>query len=126
MKYLTRKIDESMFFQRKTYTLFDSSVKQKVTELVSEIQKSIFEIHEPKCNFDVEMAMDIIDDAEKLTAIMLFSGDSDMRAPLERLKVKGKRVAVAGVRGCVASELHDIKDKYVDFGKFYSGKRTYS
>jgi hypothetical protein len=25
----------------------------------------------------------------------------------------------------VAGELHKIKDKYIDFGKFYTGKRTY-
>lgn len=71
------------------------------------------------------MAMDILDDAEKLTAAMLFSGDSDMKNPLERLKVQGKHIGVVGVRGKVASELHAIKDKYIDFGKFYTGKRTY-
>ncbi|OGI98643.1 hypothetical protein A3H56_03255 [Candidatus Nomurabacteria bacterium RIFCSPLOWO2_02_FULL_42_24] len=71
------------------------------------------------------MAMDILDDADKLTAIMLFSGDSDLLGPLERLKVKGKKVGVVGVRGKVAGELHGIKDKYIDFGRFYTGKRTY-
>jgi len=30
-----------------------------------------------------------------------------------------------GVRGKVAGELHEIKDKYIDFGKFYTGKRAY-
>jgi len=56
---------------------------------------------------------------------MLFSGDSDMCAPLARLKVKGKKIAIVGVRGMVAGELHKIKDKYIDFGKFYTGKKTY-
>jgi uncharacterized LabA/DUF88 family protein len=56
---------------------------------------------------------------------MLFSGDSDLLEPLERLKVKGKRVGVVGVRGKVEAELHQIKDKYINFGKFYTGKRTY-
>ena len=56
---------------------------------------------------------------------MLFSGDSDMQAPLERLRVKGKKIGIVGVRDMVAGELHRIKDKYIDFGKFYTGKRTY-
>ena len=56
---------------------------------------------------------------------MLFSGDSDMQAPLERLKVKGKKIGIIGVRDMVAGELHRVKDKYIDFGKFYTGKRTY-
>ena len=82
-------------------------------------------IEEPKCNFDVEIAMDMLDDTDKVTAVMLFSGDSDLLGPLVRLKVKGKKVGLVGVRGKVAGELHRIKDKYIDFGKFYTGKRTY-
>ena len=69
--------------------------------------------------------MDMIDDVEKITAIMIFSGDSDLLEPLERLKVKGKKIGIVGVRGMVAGELHGIKDKYIDFGKFYTGKRAY-
>lgn len=69
--------------------------------------------------------MDMLDDAEKLTAVMLFSGDSDLLAPLERLRVKNKKIYVVGVRGMVAGELHLAKDKYIDFGKFYTGKRSY-
>jgi len=33
--------------------------------------------------FDVEMAMDLLDDADKFTAAMLCSGDSDLLGPLE-------------------------------------------
>ena len=125
MKFILKTIKDGMFFQRKTFTLFDDGVKSKIQELVGELQKSEIVIEEPKCNFDVEMTMDILDDAEKFTAAVLFSGDSDMRAPLERLKVKNKRIGIVGVRGKVAKELHDIKDKYIDFGRFYTGKRVY-
>jgi len=125
MKFIIKDINEGLFFQRKTITLFDSGVKNKIQELIDELHKSGIVIEEPKCNFDVEMAMDMLDDAEKLTAIMLFSGDSDLKEPLERLKVKNKYIFIVGVRGIVAGELHQTKDKYIDFGKFYTGKRTY-
>jgi len=125
MKFIPKTIQEGMFFQRKTLTLFDNGVKNKISELINELQKSGIVIEEPKCNFDVEMTMDMLDDVEKMTAVMLFSGDSDMCAPLERLKVKEKRIGVVGVRGKVAGELHQVKDKYIDFGKFYTGKREY-
>ena len=125
MKFLQKGIHEGMFFQRRTLTLFDSGIKTKIAELVQELQKSGVFVEEPKCNFDVEIAMDMLDDADKLTGVMLFSGDSDLFGPLERLKVKGKRVAVVGVRGKVATELHQIKDIYMDFGKLYTGKRRY-
>jgi uncharacterized LabA/DUF88 family protein len=125
MKFIKKDINEGLFFQRKTITLFDSGVKKKIQELIDELNKSGIVIEEPKCNFDVEMTMDMLDDIEKFTAVMLFSGDSDLKEPLERLKVKNKKISVVGVRGIVAGELHDIKDKYIDFGKFYTGKRVY-
>lgn len=125
MKFIEKNIEEGMFFQRRTLTLFDGAVKSKIGELIDEIYRSGIIIEEPKCNFDVEMSMDMLDDAEKATAIILFSGDSDFFEPLERLKVKGKRIGVVGVRGKVSAELHRIKDKYIDFGRFYTGKRTY-
>ena len=114
-----------MFFQRKTLTLFEEPVKLKIHELAEQLHKSEIIIEEPKCNFDVEMAMDMLDDADKLTAIMLCSGDSDLMGPLERLKVKGKNIATVGVRGKTAAELHRISDKFIDFGKLYTGKREY-
>jgi len=125
MKFIPKTIEEGMFFQRKTLTLFDEGIKNKIYELIAELQKSEIVIEEPKCNFDVEITMDMLDDIEKFTAVLLFSGDSDLKEPLERLKVKGKKIGVVGVRGRVAKELHNIKDKYIDFGKFYNGKRVY-
>jgi uncharacterized LabA/DUF88 family protein len=125
MKFIQKSIEGGMFFQRRTLTLFDGTVTGKINELATELRTSGIIIEEPKCNFDVEMAMDMLDDAEKMTAVLLYSGDSDLLGPLERLKVKGKRVGVVGVRGKVAAELHRVKDKYFDFGKLYTGKKTY-
>jgi len=125
MKFIPKDINEGLFFQRRTMTLFDGNIKKRIYDFIDELQESGIVIEEPKCNFDVEMTMDLLDDAEKITAVILFSGDSDLVAPLERLKVKGKKISVVGVRGKVAAELHGIKDKYIDFGKFYTGKRSY-
>lgn len=126
MKFIIKTIDESFFFQRKTLTLFDTPVKNKIRELINELNNSNIVIEEPKCNFDVEMSMDMLDDVEKFSTVLLLSGDSDLIGPLERIKIKGKKIVICGVRGKVAEELHKIKDKYFDFGKFYTGKRTYT
>ncbi len=125
MKFITKDINTGMFFQRRTISLLDGSAKEKIKELISHLEVSGVIIEEPKCNFDVEMAMDMLDDSDKLSAVILFSGDSDLVSPLERLKVRGKNVAVCGVRNKVAAELHAVKDKYLDFGKLYTGKKTY-
>ena len=55
----------------------------------------------------------------------MFSGDSDLAEPLQRLKIKGKKIYIIGVRGMTAGELHKVKDLYIDFGKFYNGKKRY-
>lgn len=125
MKFLQRHIHEGLFFQRNTLATFDDTISASIVTVVQQIKESGLVIEEPKCNFDVEMTMDLLDDTDKMTSVLLFSGDSDMQAPLERLKIKGKSIGIVGVRGHVSTELHAIKDKYIDFGKFYTGKRTY-
>ncbi|MBL7130791.1 MAG: NYN domain-containing protein [Candidatus Omnitrophica bacterium] len=69
------------------------------------------------------MALDILDAIDKTSGILLFSGDSDLKEPLERLKLKGKHIYVFGVRGQVARELWQVLSKYIDFGKWYQGVR---
>ena len=51
------------------------------------------------------------------------ASDSDLHSPLERLKLKGKRIYIFGVRGHIASELWQLCLKYVNFGKWYEGDR---
>ncbi len=76
-----------------------------------------------KCNFDVEMALDMLDATDKVSGILLFSGDSDLPEPLERLKIKGKNIYVFGVRGQMARELWKSCTKFINFGKWYDGSK---
>ena len=123
---LTAEISKATFGITPTeYKELKSLKRENLRDHMDDLHKSGIVIEEPKCNFDVEMTMDMLDDIDKATAFILFSGDSDMRAPLERLKVKGKKIGIVGVRGKVAGELHSIKDKFFDFGKLYTGKKTY-
>jgi len=126
VKFIKKTINDALLFKHSTMSLFDTVTHKKIIALVDEIQQSGIALEEPKCNFDVEMAMDMMDDRDKMSAAILFSGDSDMAAPLERMKLKGKRVFVVGVRGMTAYELHAVKDMYFDFGKLYQGSRRYS
>jgi uncharacterized LabA/DUF88 family protein len=125
VKFIKKNIDEALLFKRSTRTIFDDGVNLKMQELIDELKRIGAIIEEPKCNFDVEIAMEIMDDIEKVSAILLFSGDSDLAAPLLRAKLKGKKIYIVGVRGMTAGELHNAKDLYIDFGKFYQGKKAY-
>ncbi len=67
----------------------------------------------PKCNFDVEMAMDMLTKIHKYDTVMLFSGDSDFGGLLSYLKEKGKKIVVICTRSRMSTELEAVADKYV-------------
>ncbi|MCD6429396.1 NYN domain-containing protein [bacterium] len=126
VKFIRKTIDEALLFKRSTRTFFDNGMNIEIEEIVQKLRRIIGNhIEEPKCNFDVEIALDMMDDAEKISGVLLFSGDSDLAEPLQRLKIKGKNIYIVGVRGMTAGELHKIKDLYIDFGKFYAGTKRY-
>jgi len=121
VKWIRKDITKNLFVRSSTLELFDDNAHTKLDELIEYLQQLGIKIEEPKCNFDVEIALDILDTIDKISGILLFSGDSDLKEPLERLKLKGKHIYVFGVRGQVAAELWQLLTKYVNFGKWYQG-----
>ena len=49
-----------------------------------------------KSSIDIEIAIDMMDMADKIDHIVLFSGDSDLRRLIETVQNKGVRVSVVG------------------------------
>jgi len=123
VKWIKKEITKNLFVKLATLGLFDGNAHSKIDELITYLQQQGIVIEEPKCNFDVEMALDMLDSMDKVSGVLLFSGDSDMKEPLERLKLKGKKIYIFGVRGLVAKELWQACTKYIDFGKWYQGHR---
>jgi uncharacterized LabA/DUF88 family protein len=123
VKWIKKEITKSLFVKPATLDLFNGNAHNKLDELITYLQQQGIVIEEPKCNFDVEMALDMLDTIDKVLGILLFSGDSDMKEPLERLKLKGRHIYIFGVRGLVAKELWQVKPEYIDFGKWYQGIR---
>lgn len=66
-----------------------------------------------KCNFDVEIAMDVILELENYDTILLWSGDSDFYRLLQHLKLKRKKVIVVCARDFMSRELDEISDLYI-------------
>ena len=71
-----------------------------------------------KGNMDIELAIDMMEIAEKLDHIVLFSGDGDFRRLVEAVQRKGVRVTVIStVRTSppmIADELRRQADNFVD------------
>lgn len=69
-----------------------------------------------KNNLDIELALEMIDTAEKYDTAILMSGDSDFSAPIDRIKKAGKRIIVMSTRGHISRELLE-RAKYIDLRK---------
>ena len=123
VKWIRKEITKDLFVKPSTLDLFDTNAHTKLDELIACLQQQGIVIEEPKCNFDVEMALDMLDNMDKISGILVFSGDSDLKEPLERFKLKEKHIYIFGVRGQVAAELWKVLTKYFDFGKWYQGPR---
>lgn len=122
VKYIKKEVDDYFFVKRKTLPLFNQKSQNKLTELSKSVkEQGLLFIEEPKCNFDVEISLDMLDAADKTSGYFLFSGDSDFKETLSRLKIKHKNIYVFGVRGQVGHELWSLMTKYIDFGRWYIG-----
>jgi len=68
-----------------------------------------FEIHKTnyiyKANFDVEITADILLDKSKVEEIIIFSGDSDFRYLVKKLKDAGKKVIIYSSKKTISWEL---------------------
>jgi len=122
VKYIKKEVNEYFFTKRKTLPLFNEKSQTKLLELIDEVKRQGFwVIEEPKCNFDVEISLDMLDVVDKTSGYFLFSGDSDFKETLTRLKIKNKHIYVFGVRGQIGKELWPLMTKYIDFGRWYKG-----
>jgi len=69
-----------------------------------------------KCNFDVEMAVDILHYAQhgRVDIIVIGSGDADMAPVCKEVRWCGVRCEVAATRECTAKELLTAASGYID------------
>ena len=71
-----------------------------------------------KGNMDVELAVDALEMAERVTAMVLFSGDGDFRRLVEAVQSKGVRVSVVSTLRTsppmIADELRRQADRFIE------------
>ncbi|OGH87633.1 MAG: hypothetical protein A3J93_03885 [Candidatus Magasanikbacteria bacterium RIFOXYC2_FULL_42_28] len=67
----------------------------------------------PKCNFDVEITMDLLTKIHKYDTVVLFSGDSDFSGLLSYLKNRNKKIVVVCTRARMSKELQEVADKFI-------------
>jgi len=72
-----------------------------------------FYIEDRKCNFDVEIGVDMLLDCERNSAetFVLWSGDSDFADPVEKLMIAGKKVVLFATARKISRELSGLCEK---------------
>ena len=70
-------------------------------------------IEDRKCNFDVEIGIDMLLDAERLdlNTVVLWSGDSDFHDPLQKLLRHGKKVILFATSRRISRELNNLRQE---------------
>jgi uncharacterized LabA/DUF88 family protein len=73
-------------------------------------KKGIFYIEDRKCNFDVEIGVDMLLDCERNSAetFVLWSGDSDFADPIKKIIDAGKGAILFATTRRVSKELSDL------------------
>jgi len=73
-----------------------------------------------KANFDVEIAIDVMEMINNFDTLVLFSGDSDFDYLLKKLRNKNKNVLVISSKYHISKELIENSNKYIDIKKLKS------
>ncbi len=66
-----------------------------------------------KCDFDIEIAMDMLLKIDKYDAVLLWSGDSDFHFLLNYLKSKGKKIITICARDFASDELRTSSNLFL-------------
>ena len=96
----TKEEDEKMASYLKYLNVIGFSSFTKPLKKIKDGERIFY-----KANFDVEMAIDMITDKSRVDEIMLFSGDSDFRYLVKKLKDTGKRVTIISSKKTISWEL---------------------
>ena len=102
------------FVSRALLKKYDISTIEYLNEKFKEMnKKGEYSIKEMKCNFDVEIGVDMLLDCERNSAeiFVLWSGDSDFADSIEKLMSAGKKVFLFATARKVSKELSALADK---------------
>ena len=102
------------FVSRALLKKYDISTIEYLNEKFKDMnKKGEHSIKEMKCNFDVEIGVDMLLDCERNSAetFILWSGDSDFADSIEKLMSAGKKVFLFATARKVSRELSALADK---------------
>ncbi|ANM32091.1 hypothetical protein ABI59_04955 [Acidobacteria bacterium Mor1] len=117
---LQAAVRERRLIQAKAYVVESKEIDQ--SGFISRLQQKAFEVRRKtlkvrsdgsmKGDWDMEMALEILDAATSLDVVVLVSGDGDFTSLVNRVKRMGPRVEVMGFPRTTAKSLVESADDY--------------
>ena len=104
----------SQFIRRALLKKYEITTIEYLNERFKDMnKKGEYFIEDMKCNFDVEIGIDMLLDCERNSAetFILWSGDSDFADPVEKLMNAGKKVILFATARKVSKELSALVEK---------------
>jgi len=104
----------SQFIRRALLKKYEIATVEYLNERFKDMnKKDVYFVEDMKCNFDVEIGVDMLLDCERNNAeiFVLWSGDSDFADPIEKLMNAGKKVILFATTRKVSKELSALADK---------------
>ena len=102
------------FIRRALLKKYEISTIEYLNERFKDMnKKGTYVIEDMKCNFDVEIGVDMLLDCERNSAeiFVLWSGDSDFADPVMKLMSAGKKVVLFATARKVSKELSALGEK---------------
>ena len=102
----------NQFIRRALMRKYDIGTIEFLNGKFAEMNKAgIYFIEDRKCNFDVEIGVDMLLDYERnnVDTFILWSGDSDFADPLRKLLENNKKVILFATAGRISRELNELK-----------------
>lgn len=102
------------FIRRSLLRKYEISTVEYLNDRFKDMnKKGEFFIEDRKCNFDVEIGVDMLLDCERNNAktFILWSGDSDFADSVEKLMSAGKKVILFATARKVSKELSALRDR---------------
>lgn len=100
------------FIKKRFLSKLDIDTVKTLNKKLSFLNKQgITYIEEQKCNFDVEMGVDMLLDCERnnTDTFVIWSGDGDFASPITQIQNTGKKLFLFASSGKVAPELDETK-----------------
>jgi len=88
---------------RKFFETIEGKIVYEKLNKIKEIIKNL-QIYRRKCDFDVEITLDVLRNIEEIDGVILFSGDGDYAALMKEVIKRGKQAIVVALKGAMGKE----------------------